>query len=443
MLAYGSVFIIYWSKHPGARRRGKSVNASHSHYEVLQVARNASPEVIRAAYRSLAQRHHPDRQSGTREATEETSRLNVAYAVLSDPERRAQYDAWLGHQSPAPSCSEEPPAAPSQSRVFTEPKPTKVVLRELAHLFLGFAVVLGLLGIMAWGVQIGPTAPIGYLMALMSGGYLTWRLLTKPGVEDLPPAVGRRLPNISGQTIYLLVVLAVALLFGLTIYWAKKSWQSDSGRIMVLLFSATVIFTFLRFYLKRVRRFWSAGNEEMASEAAIVLVAFTWGWVPSLFEGNTPHRNAGFILMWGLIYLSWFHVTRRFLPDRRAIDLSWRELYGSLLLVSAAPYMAFFFSGSTNSPRFLFRTILQADEPKIFIFLRFLGAIVGCALSVAVGAFILMTLGLILAFLTKLIFRTWKTKGIRLRTSSLVFGHLVVPAFLFMVLIDRILSSFV
>src|SRR6266498_1289849 len=61
-------------------------------YELLQVSRRASPGVIQAAYRVLARNYHPDVYAGP-EAVRIMRRLNAAYHVLSDSERRARYDA--------------------------------------------------------------------------------------------------------------------------------------------------------------------------------------------------------------------------------------------------------------------------------------------------------------------------------------------------------------
>ena len=66
------------------------MNSFQDHYAVLGVAPNADPDVIRAAYRVLAQRHHPDRNANTDEST--MVRLNQAYAVLSCPQRRSEFD---------------------------------------------------------------------------------------------------------------------------------------------------------------------------------------------------------------------------------------------------------------------------------------------------------------------------------------------------------------
>jgi curved DNA-binding protein CbpA len=59
-------------------------------YEVLQVSSNAEPDTIHRVYRLLAQRFHPDnRESGSEPRFQE---IQEAYAVLSDPAKRAQYD---------------------------------------------------------------------------------------------------------------------------------------------------------------------------------------------------------------------------------------------------------------------------------------------------------------------------------------------------------------
>ncbi len=65
------------------------------HYESLKVTRDAPAEVIRAAYRSLSQKHHPDKNSGNEKAAQVMARLNFAYSVLSDAEQRKLYDLQI------------------------------------------------------------------------------------------------------------------------------------------------------------------------------------------------------------------------------------------------------------------------------------------------------------------------------------------------------------
>ena len=69
-----------------------------THYDNLKVARNAPPEVIKAAYKTLAQKYHPDLNPGSEAAARIMVMLNQAYAVLSDPLRRKDHDAWIAEQ---------------------------------------------------------------------------------------------------------------------------------------------------------------------------------------------------------------------------------------------------------------------------------------------------------------------------------------------------------
>ncbi|WP_455391786.1 molecular chaperone DnaJ [[Eubacterium] cellulosolvens] len=66
------------------------------YYEVLGVARDASKEDVAKAYRKLALKYHPDRNPGDKEAEGKFKEATEAYEVLTDPEKRAQYDQF-GH----------------------------------------------------------------------------------------------------------------------------------------------------------------------------------------------------------------------------------------------------------------------------------------------------------------------------------------------------------
>jgi len=66
------------------------------YYEVLGVSRNATEEEIKKAYRKLAKQYHPDANPGDKTAEAKFKEASEAYAVLSDPEKRRQYDQF-GH----------------------------------------------------------------------------------------------------------------------------------------------------------------------------------------------------------------------------------------------------------------------------------------------------------------------------------------------------------
>jgi DnaJ-class molecular chaperone len=66
------------------------------HYSELGVTPQAEPDVIRAAYRALALRYHPDRQTTSHQAvSDKMARINRAYSVLSQAASRRAYDASL------------------------------------------------------------------------------------------------------------------------------------------------------------------------------------------------------------------------------------------------------------------------------------------------------------------------------------------------------------
>jgi len=77
--------------------------AKRDYYEVLGVARNASEEEIKKAYRSLARKYHPDHNPGDKEAEERFKEINEAYEVLRDPQKRAAYDRF-GHAAAGPGA---------------------------------------------------------------------------------------------------------------------------------------------------------------------------------------------------------------------------------------------------------------------------------------------------------------------------------------------------
>ncbi len=68
------------------------------YYKILGIEKNADQEEIKKAYRKLALKYHPDRNPNNREAEEKFKKISEAYAVLSDGEKRKQYDTFGSDQ---------------------------------------------------------------------------------------------------------------------------------------------------------------------------------------------------------------------------------------------------------------------------------------------------------------------------------------------------------
>ena len=70
------------------------MNQQKDYYKTLGISKDASPEEIKKAFRKLAIKYHPDKNKGDKQAEERFKDINEAYAVLSDPEKKKQYDTF-------------------------------------------------------------------------------------------------------------------------------------------------------------------------------------------------------------------------------------------------------------------------------------------------------------------------------------------------------------
>ncbi len=103
------------------------------YYEILEVSRRASPETIKAAWRALCKKYHPDTHGGNAaQAEEAVKKLNEAYRVLGDAQRRAAYDSALNRPT-------APPPSPRPSPVKRE---NKRAGREIRLFLLAFGAAL-------------------------------------------------------------------------------------------------------------------------------------------------------------------------------------------------------------------------------------------------------------------------------------------------------------
>ena len=100
------------------------MNGPHTHYDNLKVARNAPPEVIRAAYKTLCSKFHPDHHPDNPSVTHTFQLISIAYKVLSDPISRREHDRWIARlesrqseQTAQASLTPNAPLAPRRHQV--------------------------------------------------------------------------------------------------------------------------------------------------------------------------------------------------------------------------------------------------------------------------------------------------------------------------------------
>jgi len=91
-----------------------------THYQTLQIDKHASDVVIKAAYRALSMKFHPDKNPGNKQSTIKMQLINIAYSILSDATRRAMYDQTLVI-TPAKTYT-TPNEAPRTSKPASQPK---------------------------------------------------------------------------------------------------------------------------------------------------------------------------------------------------------------------------------------------------------------------------------------------------------------------------------
>ena len=95
------------------------------YYDILQVNRNASPEIIEKAYKTLAKKYHPDLQTeeNKRQAEETLKKINEAYEILSVPEKKEKYDAFLLEEEKISQIE-------TITQKTTQPTPSNTILEE-------------------------------------------------------------------------------------------------------------------------------------------------------------------------------------------------------------------------------------------------------------------------------------------------------------------------
>lgn len=162
--------------------------ADFDYYEVLQVHPRASQRVIQKAYRTLMEELHPDRGGEPADA----KRLNEAYEVLSDPEKRKTYDRKRGKRHPfdkeraasAEGVIVPCPACGVKNRVRSLVKISQAICSRCATpLIPRRAGVFGYLSAFErWRIEPQTLAVVGVIL-LVVAIYFTWRGFMGPGLD--------------------------------------------------------------------------------------------------------------------------------------------------------------------------------------------------------------------------------------------------------------------
>ena len=95
------------------------MDSKQTHYETLSIARSAPDFLIRAAFKSLSQKYHPDVNPNDEDSHSKMVAINYAYQTLSDEGKRKAYDLWLDRQS-SPS-NLEPKGDSNRNSPFDQP----------------------------------------------------------------------------------------------------------------------------------------------------------------------------------------------------------------------------------------------------------------------------------------------------------------------------------
>lgn len=162
-------------------------------YVVMGLRPDAEPDVVKAAYRTLARKYHPDVAGPAGEARMKT--LTAAYAVLSDPVQRA---AWDSQRQPAPAQSGAAETWDATSSPRRRPRGWRIPeLRPAA------TVALLVAGALTWHLYLHqawrPSLALAYPVAALPSGVRAWaRWARPPRLAEVPSDPGKVDINLAG-----------------------------------------------------------------------------------------------------------------------------------------------------------------------------------------------------------------------------------------------------
>ncbi|MBA3756839.1 MAG: J domain-containing protein [Nitrosomonas sp.] len=149
----------------------------HTHYDNLKVSHNAPPEIIRAAYKTLSQKFHPDRNAGNSESARIMAIINTSYEVLSDPVKRREHDLWITEMEKAVTNNDH---VNRETHPSNNKTPNNISAPILHKLFLSLFNHVKILFIWAFNYSIG----IGIVVGVI---WLIGSVIDIFGEKDSPP----------------------------------------------------------------------------------------------------------------------------------------------------------------------------------------------------------------------------------------------------------------
>ncbi len=111
--------------------------AQKDYYELLGLKKGAATDDIKKAYRRLARKYHPDLNPGDKALEEKFKEINEAYAVLSDPKKKEEYDSFGSAAERPGSTGPGPPVRPDmeESPMVARPPRTRTSSSSASETF--------------------------------------------------------------------------------------------------------------------------------------------------------------------------------------------------------------------------------------------------------------------------------------------------------------------
>ena len=371
-------------------------------YDILQVSRVASPEVIRAAYKSLSQRWHPDRNLGNRaEAECRMKGINAAYDVLSDPQKRATYDAKLDVEAETKSNPQQQQANPE-----SPPRQSPVGANSDGGFWGGFAS--------------------GY-----RGG----------GARPAPPSAD----DLAQQPVPAWVGLLIAVGMFVLIFVAMTLWGRGStiGKLAAITIGGAIPAGVIAYYFARrwqkVRRDEDGHSALAAKELSWLMTAVAWAWVPFVFGmewrsgSSLPVKLSYFAVLLAAWIPAYGIAKAIFSQPSTPFSLSLKKVYGLLLLMCVIQIISYFLFHPIGQRGWI--QILENTPSNAYGYssaaAQLAGAVIGAAFISALYALLLFAIGASISYALVSSLRAISVVRVEMNIVALTAGWALIPLLAF------------